>query len=283
MITLENLTYYYRKGIPAIDVVNANIGSGMYLLLGENGAGKTTLWKLISGLLYPRSGECRINNQNVASRQPLTLRDIFYLGDNMVFPADTINTMAAIHAPFYPTFNARQLAANLEMFGMNGYEKLNSLSLGNRHKAQVAYALALGTQVLLMDEPTNGLDITSKQILAKMIAQCVSEEQTVIVSTHNVDNFPNLYDGVIVLSHGRMLLNAPIWQITERISFNASMEVPATDTLYSEQRFGLYRTITPNTTGDETTLDYTLLYNSLMSSNRDKIIKQITHTDSSQL
>lgn len=282
MITLDNLSYHYRKGIPAIEAITAGIGSGMHLLLGENGAGKTTLLKLMAGLLYARSGQCMLDGENVALRQPGTLDRIFYLGDNMVFPADNINVMARIHAPFYPTFNAERLAHNLAMFNMTGDEKLINLSLGNRHKAQVAYALALGTQVLLMDEPTNGLDITSKQTLARMIAECVTGEQIVIVSTHNVENFPNLYDGVLVMSHGRLLINAPAWQITERITFKASMEMPAQTALYTEQRHGLYRTIGPNTGDEETTLDYTLLYNSLMSPGRDKIIELINHTDTTQ-
>lgn len=283
MITLDNLTYGYRKGIAAIDAVTTNIGSGMHLLLGENGAGKTTLLKLIAGLLYAKNGKCLIDGTDVDRRQPLTLRGIFYLGDNMAFPAETVNIMAQIHAPFYPTFSGELLKKNLEQFGMNGDEKLNNLSPGNRHKAQVAYALALGTYVLLMDEPTNGLDITSKQTLARMIAECAGEEQTVIVSAHNVDNFANLYDGVIVMSHGRMLLNAATWQITERITFRASMEAPTEATLYTEQRFGLYRTMERNLTGEETPLDYTLLYNSLMSTDRDKVIEEINSTNSTEL
>lgn len=282
MITLDNLTYGYRKGITAIDSVSTQISSGMYLLLGENGAGKTTLLKLLAGLLFPRSGQCLIDGTAAGKRDPETMAKLFFLGDNMTYPAQTINIMARIHAPFYPNFSEERLKENLSMFGMNGDEKLQNLSLGNRHKAQVAYALSLGAEILLMDEPTNGLDITSKQILAHMISQCISEDQTLIVSTHNVDNFPNLYDGVIVMSQGHMLLNAPTWQITERVTFRGNM-MPPEAPLYMEQHFGLYRSIEPNTDESETTIDYTLLYNGLMSPNRDKILEHLTNQNTTQL
>ena len=282
MITLNNLTYRYRKGTTAIDSVSTQIGSGMHLLLGENGAGKTTLLKLMAGLLFPCSGQCLIDGTASGKREPETMAKLFFLGDNMTYPAQTINIMARIHAPFYPNFSDDRLKENLSMFGMTGDEKLTSLSLGNRHKAQVAYALALGAEILLMDEPTNGLDITSKQTLARMISQCVSDEQTVIVSTHNVDNFPNLYDGVMVMSHGRMLLNTPTWQITERVTFRGNM-IPPEAPLYLEQHFGLYRSIEPNTDGTETTIDYTLLYNGLMSPSRDKILQHLNTQNTPQL
>lgn len=169
MIVLNNLTYRYRKGAEALTDVSASIGPGIHLLLGENGAGKTTLLHVMAGLLYPSSGECLIDGEDASRRLPSELSRMFFLGDNMPFPAKTINEMSRIHAVFYPGFDPVQLQENLKSFGLTGDEPIAKMSLGNRHKSQVAYALALRTDILLLDEPANGLDISAKQALQSML------------------------------------------------------------------------------------------------------------------
>lgn len=275
MITLNQLSFGYFKWAEALSNVSACIGSGIHLLLGENGAGKTTLLHIIAGLLKPQKGECLVDGSNVADRMPSVSSLVFFLGENMPFPANTINEMAKIHAVFYPTFDPDMLRDNLEAFGFNGSERLKSLSLGNRKKAQLAYALSLRTPVLLLDEPTNGLDITSKQTLQNLIARCIDETQTLIVSTHTVFELQNLYDSIIMLSKGRLLLSMSTFDIIQRLAFRTS-PVPPVDYLYKEQRMGLNQFIAPNHGEDETALNYTLLYNALLSPERDRIIEILT-------
>lgn len=272
MITLNQLSFGYFKRAEALTNVSACIGSGIHLLLGENGAGKTTLLHIIAGLLKPNKGECLIDGCTVADRMPSVTSQVLFLGENMPFPANTINEMEKIHAVFYPTFDSAMLRDNLEAFGFNGSEQLKSMSLGNRKKAQLAYAMSLRTPVLLLDEPTNGLDITSKQTLQNLIARCIDETQTLIVSTHTVFELQNLYDSIIMLSKGRMLLSMPTFDITQRLSFHTS-PVPPVDYLYKEQRMGLNQYIAQNRGEDETALNYTLLYNALLSPERDRIIE----------
>ena len=278
MITLNQLSFGYFKWAEALTNVSACIGSGIHLLLGENGAGKTTLLHIIAGLLKPQKGECLIDGCNVADRMPSVMSQVFFLGENMPFPANTINEMAKIHAVFYPTFDSAMLKANLEAFGFNGSEKLKDLSLGNRKKAQLAYALSLRTSVLLLDEPTNGLDITSKQTLQTLIARCIDETQTLIVSTHTVFELQNLYDSIIMLSKGRMLLSMSTFDIIQRLAFRTS-PIPPVKCLYKEQRMGLNQYIEPNHGEDETALNYTLLYNALLSPGRDRIIEILNKQD----
>lgn len=276
MITLNQLSFGYFKWAEALSNVSACIGSGIHLLLGENGAGKTTLLHIIAGLLKPQKGECLIDGSNVADRIPSVSSMVFFLGENMPFPANTINEMAKIHAVFYPTFDPDMLRDNLEAFGFNGSERLKSLSLGNRKKAQLAYALSLRTPVLLLDEPTNGLDITSKQTLQNLIARCIDDTQTLIVSTHTVFELQNLYDSIIMLSKGRLLLSMSTFDIIQRLAFRTS-PIPPVDYLYKEQRMGLNQFIAPNHGEDETALNYTLLYNALLSPERDRIIEILTN------
>ena len=179
----------------------------------------------------------------------------------MAFPANTINGMAKIHARFYPTFDPEMLKENLCAFNFNGDESLKSLSLR--------------TPYLLLDEPTNALDISSKQILQNMIARCVDETQTLIVSTHTVSELENLYDSIIMLSKGHMLLSMPTFDITDRLTFHTS-PIPPVEYLYKEQRMGLNRYIAVKGPEEEDTgIDYTLLYDGLLSPSRDNIINHL--------
>lgn len=272
MITLNNITFGYFKRTEALSNVSACIGSGVHLLLGENGAGKTTLLHIMAGLLRPSSGECLLDGNNVAKRMPSDMSRIFFLGENITFPADTVNEMARIHGCFYPTFDPEMLRQNLSDFGFTGNESLKSLSLGNRKKSQIAYALSLRASVLLMDEPTNGLDITSRQTLQSMLVRCLDESQTLVISTHSILEMQNLYDGIMMISKGHLLLSMPTDEITRRLAFHTS-PIPPVEYLYKETKMGLHQYICANTDNEEeTALNFTLLYNALLSPGRDKII-----------
>ena len=272
MITLKNLSYRFPSwGVVALDDVSADIPTGIHLLLGENGAGKTTLLHIIAGLRTAAPTEsCTIDGIPTALRDPQLLADTFIFTDEMKFPFPTINEMVQRHACFYPSFDYDMLQANLARFGMDGSEALDKFSLGNRKKAQLAYILSLRSRILLLDEPANALDISAKQTLLQMLAQCTDEGQTVIISTHTVWDFQNLFESVIVLNHGKLVLNKPIWEITERVSF-VSDSMPIPNAIYIEPLLGKYLAITPNT-GNTTDVDYTLLYNALQSPSRDNLL-----------
>lgn len=276
MINLKNLTFAYGKStVAAITDSNATIGPGIHLLLGENGAGKTTLLHLISGLRRPTSGSCLIDGEEPSSRTPEVMQRVFFYSDDIQIPGTTINEYAGRHACFFPNFDAQMLRSNLEAFGMTGDEKLKNLSLGSRRKAQLAYAISLQTDLLLLDEPANGLDITAKQTLQKFLAANISEHQTVIISTHTVADLINLYDGLIVITRGKLITAIQTQQLSECIAFITS-PLPLPHSLYCEQTLGKFRSIVPASAVDEPTdIDYTLLYNALLSPACDSIIKLI--------
>lgn len=261
-ISLKQLTYRYggKKATPALDGINAEVGTGIHLLLGENGAGKTTLLHLIDGLLTPSEGKCLINGGPTGNRLPSVLSKVFYLGAGMPLPAVSIAQMVKIHASFYPTFSADTLQQSLADFGIDPNDRLSKMSMGTRQKAAVAYALALHTPILLLDEPATGLDIQSKQKLQTMLARCTEPDQTVIISTHNIADLQNLYDSLMVLRHGRLLMAAGIDHILERIAFVNSVNADGSDALYSAQRLGTTRCIVANDGSLETDIDFQLLY-----------------------
>lgn len=272
MLTLSDISYNYSKGRDALHGITTEAGSGFYLLIGENGSGKTTLLHIMAGLRYPTCGTCELDGIPIRLRRPSELCRIQYLGDDMAFPARSIKEMADTHARFFPHFDSEMLAHNLDAFGISYKDRLENMSLGIRHKAHLAYMLALKCDILLLDEPTNGLDISSKQAFNRMLVECVSPEQSVIVSTHTPADLESLYDNVMVLNHGELLININVDEISERIAFvTQSTQTP--DALYCETRFGLHRCIVSNTDRKiESQLDFGLLYNALSGPSRQAIL-----------
>lgn len=264
MIQLQNANYRYSS-TQALDGVTATIAPGIYLLLGENGAGKTTLLSLIAGLRHAVPAvSCTINSVPTAFREPHTLRQVFMMTDVMKFPFSTISEMVQRHAVFYPTFSKEMLDENLAIFGIDANTPIDRYSLGNRKKAQLAYALALRTPVLLLDEPANGLDIAARSQFTTMLARCVSEEQTVVISTHVVFDFQNIVDGVMMLQHGRLILNMRVWDISSRIAFVSDI-APIPEALFMQPGISTFNAIVANDGTLTTDIDFPLLYTALQS------------------
>lgn len=272
MLRVEDITYGYRQGKKALIDVSADFGEGMHLLLGPNGAGKTTLFRIIAGLLRPQKGECIYGKEATAYHSPHAIKEIFLLSDECRFPLDTINDMARLHAPFYPRFSKDFLGDALWAFGMTGDERLGELSLGNRHKAQTAYALALDTKVLMLDEPANGLDMTSKKHLATLLSRAMDAdpERCIIIATHTVQELRNLFDSVTIINQGRMVLNASIAKIADRLAFIKD-STPHPDALFYEASIDGPTQIVPNDGVVETAIDYSLLFAAAIGKHSDQL------------
>lgn len=261
---------------PALSNVSAEIPAGIHLLAGENGAGKTTLLHIIAALLTPSAGKCMIDGQEVSPENINLLADCFLLEENMYFPAKTIRRFAKLHSPFYPTFSHDAFEANLAEFGLTGNEPFKSMSLGNRKKAQLAYAIALGTRYLLLDEPTNALDIQSKAALCRMIARSTDQQQTLIVSTHTISELENMFDGIIVVSAGECLIASSTENIASHLDFTTSRSLPD-NAIYHENSLGGYRAISPADGMADTQPDFRLLYNAIYSNARNTIITTLSN------
>lgn len=275
MLELDNVTYTYPGAPrPALEGVTARLGTGVHLLLGENGAGKTTLLHAMAGLRRPQGGACRIDGVDTALRLPSVASRVFLAGDETEIPARTINEFARQHACFYPSFDPEMLRQNMADFGLDPDAPLSGMSLGTRRKATMAYALALQTDVLLLDEPANGLDINSRKTLRKMMARTLRDDATVVVSTHVVDDLRELYDSVSVLRGSRLLLSAPTSRVMERLDFLTS-PVPVPGALYGEPDLGHVRVIAPHQAGRDTEVDFALLYSALLSPSSENIIKAL--------
>lgn len=263
-VKIENAWYAYRKGFDALSGVTADIHPGIHLLLGSNGAGKTTLMRMIAGMIRPLSGLALVDGIDISQRTPDGLQRVFYLPEDSKFPLSTINDMVNRHAPFYPRFSMERLEANLREFGIGLNDNLEAMSLGWRKKANIAYALALNTDVLLLDEPTNGLDIESKQSLNKVVASNCDEGKIIIVATHTVHEMQALFDGVMLIHGGKIKLTADVYDLGQRYAFVTSPH-PIPEAIYAEPSMAGFRCLIPNDGTIESQVDFVLLYQAVLS------------------
>ena len=263
MITIENTSYGYKSNPLIFNNISLEIGNGIYGLLGENGVGKTTLMHLICGLLFPKNGKCSIDGRNTAERQSEGLARYFFLPEELQMPTESIASFAARHSVFYPHFNQEEFKLNLEELKINRKQKLSSVSYGQQKKAMLAYAFALHTPYTLLDEPTNGLDITSRQALKRIISRSMDDESTLLISTHQAHDFENLLDHLIILGKGEILLNRSLDEISNRLLFARTSILPE-ESIYSEENLSGYFSIIPNEDGEENTPDIELLYKAVL-------------------
>lgn len=211
MIDISNVTFEYRKGKPVLKDFSLSFPQGgVYGLLGKNGTGKSTLLYLISGLLRPRHGEVRVDGMLSANRQPEMLREIFLVPEEYDLPSVSLKSYTRALKSFYPRFSDELLRKCIEVFDLEMDMQLGSLSMGQKKKVYMCVALATGTRVLLMDEPTNGLDILSKSQFRKAVVQGMDEDKTVLVSTHQVHDVERLLDHVTIINGNQVLLHGPL-------------------------------------------------------------------------
>ncbi|MBO7140343.1 MAG: ABC transporter ATP-binding protein [Prevotella sp.] len=221
MIEIKNMSFKYAGQRSLVfDHFNLRIEENkIYGLLGKNGTGKSTLLYLVAGLLRPTSGSVCCDSVAPSERRAETLREMFLVPEEFELPAMTLKRYVELNAPFYPRFSQERLETCLRDFELDTDLQLQSLSMGQKKKVFMSFALATNTKLLLMDEPTNGLDIPSKSQFRKTVAQNMSDDQTVIISTHQVHDVEALLDHILMMSQRELLLNASVQEIMDKYVF----------------------------------------------------------------
>ena len=266
MITIENLSFDYGRKNPVFQNFSLNMETGNIIgLLGRNGTGKSTLLYLISGLLRPHEGVIRINGTDVKKRAVEILSDTFLVPEEFMLPNVSLKQYVKLNRPFYPKFSQEILEACLRDFDLHTDIRLGELSMGQKKKAFVCFALATNTKLLMMDEPTNGLDIPSKSQFRKVIATGMTEEKSVIISTHQVRDIDKLLDHVVMIEGTEVLLNESTARITDKLYFGEQgMNEPTDGALYIQPSIHGNSVILPNTFHEDSTLNLELLFNALL-------------------
>lgn len=263
MITLENVTFGYKRKCPLFDRFSYRLAQGgIYGLLGRNGAGKSTLLHLMSGLLLPSSGRVCFRGVEVGKRLPQTLADLFVVPEEFMLPPIKLSEFVRLQGCFYPRFSEEDFRHYLSLFEMEGDWHLDGMSMGQKKKVFISFALAANTSLLLMDEPTNGLDISGKSQFRKLMAAGMNEERTLVISTHQVKDIERLLDRVAILDGSRMLLDESVERICRKLYFTETDDPSEVEqALASVPSVRGTRVMLPNTEGRESDLNLELLFN----------------------
>jgi ABC-2 type transport system ATP-binding protein len=266
MIQIQNLCFGYSRRNPLFQNLNLSLEKGhIYGLLGKNGAGKSTLLKNMVGLAYPQQGQCLVNGRSISKRSPDLLAEIFFIPEEIYVPGVTAARFVATTACFYPNFSEKEFYQYLEEFEVTREATLDNLSYGQQKKVMIAFALATNTAYLVMDEPTNGLDIPSKVQFRKIIASVLTEERCIIISSHQVRDLDSLIDTLLVLHQHQIVLQEELDSIAERLYFTTLPTNDTQEVLYGEDSVRGRQVILPNQEGRFSKVDLELLFNGIIS------------------
>ena len=266
MLSINNISFSYNKRSGELFhdfSLELNAGN-VYGLLGKNGAGKSTLIYLMTGLLTPKSGEALLDGVNVRKRLPKTMSDIFLVPEEFELPRLSLKQYVDINAPFYPNFSKEDMQRYLDIFEMDDDMdvKLQALSMGQKKKVFMAFAFAANTHVLIMDEPTNGLDIPSKSQFRKLVTTGMTDDKLMLISTHQVRDISDILDHVTIIDQSRVLLNTSFADVMNKVAFRPLRE--GDQPLFVLQSpYGPLGAV-PAEEGEETKVDLEMLFNATL-------------------
>ena len=269
MIQIKNLNFGYKKDSLLFKNLNLDLNKGhIYGLLGKNGAGKSTLLKNITGLAYPAQGGCLFNGVNVAKRPVSVLEDLYFIAEELYVPALTPAQFAANTAAFYPKFSRTDFEQYLKALEVDLGSPMDKQSYGQQKKAMIAFGLATNVSLLVMDEPTNGLDIPSKVQFRKLIASVLTEDRCIVISTHQVRDLDSLIDTLLVLDEREIVVNQLLDEVAEKLLFGTYPDTDGLPVLYEEESIRGKNAILSNAKGKFSKVDIELLFNAIISGNK---------------
>ena len=263
MLSIKNLSFSYsRKKEPVIRDFSLDIPSGgIYGLLGSNGVGKSTLLYLISGLLTPGQGSVDYKGENPRLRLPSTISDIFLVPEEMDLPSMPLLKFVELNSPFYPNFSKEEMLANLEIFNIDPQIHLGGLSMGQKKKIILSFALAANTGLLLMDEPTNGLDIPGKGAFRSLIARHASDDRIFIISTHQVRDVEQILDHILIIDRQCVLFDQSVASVQNRLKFINTIDPQIINSaLFAIRGPQGSSVVIPNLDGNDTEVDLEVLF-----------------------
>ena len=269
MIKTSGLSYRYSKKTEILNDLNLTFKPGkIYGLLGKNGVGKSTLIKNITGILFPTKGTCEVFGKIPKNREVSFLKDLFFVPEEYYLPNLTIAELIEAYKGFYPNFDIDQFDAYTELFNIEKNKRMTKLSLGQKKKILIGFALSANTKVLIMDEPTNGLDIPSKIMFRNMINDSFKEDRIVIITSHQVRDLDELIHSIIIMNNGKVLLNKDRDHIAKHFQFQlTNSKQDETNLIYQEKVSNGFASIKENKTDTPSYIDIELLFNAVLTDN----------------
>lgn len=207
MIQMREINKTFEKH-PVVNDVNLTIEKGsIYGLIGSNGAGKTTIIKLLAGIYEQDSGEVLLDGTSIFENEQLKAK-FFYISDQpYFFPQYTVKQMAQFYKSIYPSWNESRFIKLAEVFEFSMNKKLHTFSKGVQRQAAFWLALSTMPEILILDEPMDGLDPVARKKVKNLLIQDVADrEMTILISSHNLREIEDICDHIGILHNGTLLL-----------------------------------------------------------------------------
>ena len=282
MVDLRGITFGYGRSERLFDGLDLRLTPGnVYGLLGRNGAGKTTLLRLMAGLLFARGGSARVGGAEVRRRTPSFLRELYFVAEEFHTPALTPRALVRLYCEFYPRFDHAAMERYLTDLEVDADRSMTAMSYGQKKKVLLAFAVASQCRLLILDEPTNGLDIPAKGQFRRLLAGAAAEDRVIVVSTHQVRDLEHLIDPIVILEQGRIVFQHSVEEISAALAVHdaAALGPPGNGhAIYVEPGAGASvggaptgRALVPaapEAQMAETAVDLELLFNSVVADHR---------------
>ena len=190
----------------------------VYGLIGPNGAGKTTTIRCLTGMLRPDEGEILLSEEPVFENGPVKERFFCIPDEPFYFPLSTTRDMMRFYSRIYPRFDAARYEKLKEVFSIDENRPIRRLSRGMQKQSAFWLALSVHPEVLILDEPVDGLDpVMRRQVWSLILADVAENETTVLVSSHNLRELEDVCDHVGMIDHGRCLRESSVSDLQENI------------------------------------------------------------------
>ena len=218
MIKVNEVVMNYGK-FQAVSGVSFEVKKGtIHGLIGENGAGKTTLIKCLVGIFKPFTGQVLLEEQEIYENPKVKVRIGYVADNNKFFPSYRLGKMAEFFRDVYPNFSMEKLKELNEIFKLDMNKRINELSKGQQMRLAFMLNIAANTEVLIMDEPTSGIDAMGKKELFSVLIKEVEErELTVIITSHNLNELEKICDAVTIIKNGKVISNDGLDEVISNV------------------------------------------------------------------
>ena len=218
---LEKSFFHFGEGQFSVKDVSFTLERGYMLgLIGRNGAGKSTLLRMIMQNIPRKKGSVEIAGYDVSTHAAEAKHCIGYVGEDFYFlPKETLRENGKIFGSFYPEYEEERYLSLLSRFEVGAEKRGSQLSKGETTKAQLAFALAHKPELLLLDEPTGGLDpLVRRDFLYVLQSELVEEKMGIVFSTHITEDLDKVADYIAMMEKGRLLFFETKEELLERLA-----------------------------------------------------------------
>jgi ABC-2 type transport system ATP-binding protein len=251
MIDINSLSFSYRQGFRkhhrVLDNISITVPAGRAVgILGANGVGKSTLLKILSGALTAANSKTaeapnlKVMGFEPRKRQSAYLAEIYLVPEEFELPEIKGTAYVSLFSAFYEKFDTALFDEIAKNFELDCDKVLTNMSFGQRKKFYVAFALATRCRLIIMDEPTNGMDIPSKSAFKNAIIKNQTAEQTILISSHQVRDLDSIIDSVLLMNDQQAHWNN-LAELTDSVSVVQGNNETAShnfDVIHTETRMG---------------------------------------------